>query len=74
MSRLPIRSARLLTTAALLSVCLLLQGCLVATVAGAAADVGGAVVGGVVKGTVAVGKAVIPLAEPGAKGRAQAQP
>jgi hypothetical protein len=71
MSRLPIRRSGLLTTVALLGVCALLQGCLVATVAGAAAEVGGAVVGGVVKGTVAVGKAVIPLAEPGAKGQAQ---
>ncbi len=71
MSPLPIRPTHVLTAAALLGVCALLQGCLAATVVGTAADVGGAVVGGVVKGTVAVGKAVIPLDEPGAKGQAQ---
>jgi hypothetical protein len=39
---------------------LLLQGCLAASVAGATVGAAGAVVGGVAKGTVAVGKAVIP--------------
>ena len=42
---------------------LLLQGCLataVGTAAGATVGAAGAVVGGVAKGTVAVGKAVIP--------------
>jgi len=39
---------------------LLLQGCLAASVAGATVGAAGAVVGAAAKGTVAVGKAVIP--------------
>jgi hypothetical protein len=47
---------RLVTISLLLGAGVLLQACLVATVAGAAADVGVAAV----KTTVAVGKAIIP--------------
>jgi hypothetical protein len=62
---------RRLTAAAMLGVCLLLQGCLAIAVVGTAASVGGAVVGAVVKGGETVGKAVIPLTDPGPKVQAQ---
>ncbi|HET9160530.1 MAG TPA: NF038104 family lipoprotein [Caulobacteraceae bacterium] len=39
---------------------LMLQGCLAASVAGATVGAAGTVVGAAAKGTVAVGKAVIP--------------
>ena len=55
---------RALVFASLLGSAVLLQACLAATVAGVAADAAGAVV----KGTVAVAKAVIPYNEPAAKG------
>jgi hypothetical protein len=66
-----IRLSHVFTATLLLGGSAMLQGCLVASVVGTAASVGGAVVGGVVKGTETVAKAVIPLAEPGAKGQPQ---
>jgi hypothetical protein len=63
------RPSRLLIVATLLGSGALLQACLVGAVVGTAVGVGGAAVGAVVKGTEAVGKAVIPLAEPRTKGQ-----